>query len=242
LTTPFLSIIFPAHNEERRLPETLEKTAAFLKTQSYQGEILVVENGSKDHTLEIAQEYAQKIPFLHVIHEEARGKGLAVRRGMLEAQGEYRFFADVDLSMPIENVNLFIPPALPHVDISIGSREAPGAVRYNEPHYRHWIGRIFNSMVRILALPELNDTQCGFKCFRAAVAEDLFCYQTFEGMSFDVEILFIGKLRGYKMVEVAIPWYFNPDSRVRLLEDSARMAFDLLQIRQNAHSGKYNPL
>lgn len=241
MTHPFLSIIFPAHNEERRLPATLEKTATFLKTQPYEAEILVVENGSKDLTLQIAAEYARKIPFLKVIHEDARGKGLAVQRGMMEAQGEYMFFADVDLSMPIENVNLFIPPVLENVDIAIGSREAPGAVRYNEPLYRHWIGRIFNTMVKVLALPELNDTQCGFKCFRGEVAKDLFRYQTFGGMSFDVEILYIAKLRKYRMVEVPVPWYFNPDSRVKLFEDSGRMALDLLKIRKNARSGLYNP-
>ncbi len=239
--TPFLSIIIPAHNEAHRLPGTLDKVLAFLRTQPYDAEVLVVENGSTDETLAIAQAYAQEHPNLRVLHESRRGKGLAVRRGMLEAKGAYRFMADADLSMPIEEVTRFLPPALEGYDIAIASREGPGAVRYNEPAYRHLIGRAFNWMVRLMALPGLQDTQCGFKCFRGEVAEDVFRYQTLTGMSFDVEVLFIARRRGYRIVEVPIPWYFNPDSRVRLVEDSLRMAWDLLTIRWNALRGRYDP-
>ena len=108
------------------------------------------------------------------------------------ARGEYRFICDADLSMPIEEVNRFLPPVLEGYDIAIASREAPGAVRYGEPAYRHWIGRIFNALVRSLAVPHFQDTQCGFKCFRASVAEDLFSVQRLDGWTFDVEVLFIG--------------------------------------------------
>ncbi len=239
ISRPFLSIIFPAHNEEHRLPICLEKVKTFLANQSYSIEVLVIENGSRDATLEIAHQYERQIPQLKVFKEEQRGKGLAVRRGMLEAQGQYRFICDVDLSMPIEEINRFIPPALPQVDVAIGSREAPGAVRYNEPFYRHLIGRAFNSMVRLTALPGLQDTQCGFKCFRDEVAETVFRRQTLTGMSFDVEVLVIARLHGYRIVEVPIPWYFDPDSRVRLFRDSLRMAEDLLTIRRNARDGVY---
>ncbi len=239
MTNPFLSIVIPAHNEEHRLPATLEKIHAFLKTQPYPAEVLVVENGSHDNTYALSLDYARRMPELRVLHEQARGKGLAVRRGMLEARGEYRFICDADLSMPIEEVNRFLPPTLPAPDVAIGSREAPGAVRYNEPSYRHLVGRGFNLMVRWLALPGLQDTQAGFKCFRAAVAQDVFQCQTLEGMSFDVEVLFIARLRGYHIAEVPIHWYFNPDSRVRLFEDSLRMGIDLLTIRRNAAKGRY---
>jgi glycosyltransferase involved in cell wall biosynthesis len=240
MPTPFLSIVIPAHNEETRLPEALEKIFAFFETQSYSAEVVVVENGSQDRTLQIAQDYALRCPNLSVFHEDRRGKGLAVKRGMLEARGEYRFICDVDLSMPIEQVNRFLPPSLDQVDIAIGSREAPGAVRYNEPAYRHFIGRGFNTLVRLLALPGLQDTQCGFKCFRAAVAEEIFPLQTMGGMSFDVEVLFAARRRGYKILEVPIDWYFNADSRVRLWHDSSRMATDLLAIRRNALRGIYD--
>ncbi len=240
LTSPFLSIVIPAHNEEHRLPATLEKINAFLKTQPYQAEILVVENGSCDNTYQLATGYAERIPQVRVLREEARGKGLAVRRGMLEAAGEYRFICDADLSMPIEEVNHFLPPVLSDADVVIGSREAPGSVRYDEPAYRHVVGRGFNLMVRLLALPGLHDSQAGFKCFSAAAAEDVFRCQTLTGMSFDVEVLFVARLRGYKIVEVPIHWYFNADSRVRLFEDSLRMGIDLLTIRRNALLGRYN--
>jgi hypothetical protein len=124
-------------------------------------------------------------------------------------------------------------------DIAIASREAPGSVRYNEPDYRHRVGRIYNWMIRILALPGLQDTQCGFKCFKGAVADELFRMQTLTGWSFDVEVLFIARQRGYRIVELPIPWYFNPQSKIRVLNDSARMALDLLAIRLNALRGVY---
>lgn len=238
LKKPLLSIVIPVHNEENRLPQALEKIVPFLMAQPYPSEIIVVENGSEDRTLELAQEYARKISFLHVFQEDARGKGLAVKRGMIEASGAYRFICDVDLSMPIEEVNKFIPPAL-DAPVAIGSREAEGAVRYNEPQYRHLIGRVFNNMVRFLTLPGLQDTQCGFKCFRADVADEVFPLQTMGGMSFDVEVLFIARRKGYRIVEVPINWYFNADSRVKLIDDSISMALDLFTIRRNARNGLY---
>lgn len=236
---PFLSIILPAHNEAHRLPLTLEKIDHFLHQQTYSAEVLVVENGSQDRTLEIAGDYARRFAYLKVIHEEQRGKGLAVRSGMLKAQGEFRFICDADLSMPIEEVNRFLPPALEDVPIAIASREAPGAKRYDEPEYRHIVGRVFNGLVRLMALPGLHDTQCGFKCFREDAAQ-LYNCQTIDGWTFDVEVLFIARKRGFEIVEVPISWYFNPHSKVRLLSDSFHMATDLLKIRWNALRGRYN--
>lgn len=237
---PFLSIIIPAHNEAERLPKSLEKIGTFLSTQSYISEILVVENGSTDATLAIADSYKKSMPNLRVFQEKARGKGLAVKRGMLEAFGEYRFLCDADLSMPIEQVNRFLPLTVNEVDIAIGSREVAGARRINEPGYRHLVGRIFNTMVRWLVLPGLQDTQCGFKCFTAEVAESIFPLQRLEGMSFDAEVLYIARRQGFKVQEVPIDWYYNPDSRVRILQDSLRMGLDLLTILWNAHQGLYD--
>lgn len=240
MTKLFLSIIIPAHNEAERLPPTLEKINAFLRQQDYAAEVLVVENGSSDETLAVAKSYQGRLPNLRVFSETARGKGLAVRRGMLEAKGEYRFLCDADLSMPIEQVSRFLPPALNKVDVAIGSRELPGSVRYDEPDYRHLLGRVFNSMVRWLVLPSIQDSQCGFKCFRAEVAEAVFPRQTLGGMSFDAEVLFIARRMGYQVQEVAIDWYFDPDSRVRLVQDSLCMAYDLVTIRKNARQGIYD--
>ncbi|MEN6409983.1 MAG: glycosyltransferase, partial [Anaerolineaceae bacterium] len=166
MSEPYLSIIVPAYNEEQRLPHTLGALDTFITAQPYSVEVLVVENGSSDRTLELAQSAAARYPWLRVLHEEQSGKGLAVKRGMLSARGEFRFICDADLSMPVEEINHFLPPVLTGVDVAIGSREAPGAVRYNEPAHRHFIGRAFNLLVKMIVLPGLEDTQCGFKCFR----------------------------------------------------------------------------
>jgi dolichyl-phosphate beta-glucosyltransferase len=240
LSKPYLSIVIPAHNEAKRLPPSLEKIDAFLSGQDFSAEIIVVENGSTDGTLEIAESFISRMPYLRVFHEEQRGKGLAVKRGMLEAMGEYRIFCDADLSMPIEQVLRFIPPMRDPVDVTIGSREVTGAKRYDEPSYRHLIGRAFNTMVRWLVLPGLQDTQCGFKCFKGEIADRVFALQTLSGMSFDAEVLFIARKMGYDIQEVAIDWYFDPDSRVRLVQDSMRMAFDLIDIRLKAGRGIYD--
>jgi hypothetical protein len=163
-----------------------------------------------------------------------------VRRGILEAHGEYRFMCDADLSMPVDEINHFLPPALPGADIVIGSREAPGAVRYNEPYYRHLGGRAVNTMIRLLILPGLNDTQCGFKCFRAPVAEELFRLQTLTGWAFDVELLYLARQRGYSIVELPIHWYFNPESKLNVIQDAIKMGMDILAIHWNKLRGVYD--
>ena len=238
---PFLSIGIPAHNEEVRLPATLQQVAEFTAKQDYLIEVIVVENGSRDRTLQIAQEFVRGFPQLRVLHSKLSGKGRAVRMGMLAAHGEYRFMCDADFSMPGEEINRFLPPVLDGYDIAIASREAPGAVRYDEPAYRHFVGRIYNTMIRVLALPGLNDTQCGFKCFRGSAAEVLFPQQTLTGWSFDVEVLFIARRLGYRIVEIPIPWYFNAGSKIRVWHDSLSMGTDLLKIRANALRGRYGP-
>jgi len=235
-----LSIIIPAHNEQDRLPASLEKVLAFLRSQEYSAEIIIVENGSSDGTAEIARQAAEHHPQVRWIQEPLAGKGRAVRSGMLGAEGEYRFICDADLSMPIEEVNRFLPPHAQTYDIAIASREVPGAVRYDEPAYRHWIGRIFNWLVRAITLPGLQDTQCGFKCFRAEIAIDLFPLQTIHGWTFDVEILFLAFRRGYQVIEIPIPWFYTPGSRVRIVKDSLQMLSDLFRIRWNALRGRYD--
>lgn len=239
MTDPFLSIIIPAYNEENRLPATLEKIFAFLESQPYEAEVVVVENGSRDRTYEVACGYAGRFPGLRVLQSKERGKGRAVCMGMRAATGQYRFMADADLSMPIEELSRFLPPALNNFDIAIASREGPGAVRYNEPEYRHMVGRGYNLLIRILALPGLHDTQCGFKCIRGDIVSTLFERQTLTGFSFDVEILFIARKLGYRIVELGIPWYFNPESKVHVVRDSIHMGLDLLKIRLNSLRGKY---
>ena len=244
LSTPFLSIVIPAFNEEKRLPRTLEQVLSFLSTQSYTSEVIVVDNASQDGTFNLAVEFAHQIssgsPAFRVVQEATRGKGAAVRKGMEVAKGEFRFMCDADLSMPITEVNRFLPPILSGIDIAIASREAPGAIRFNEPSYRHFVGRVFNAQIRLFALPKLQDTQCGFKCFRASVAEELFRFQTIDGWSFDVELLFIAQRRGYHILEVPIPWFYNSESKVSVFRDSFQMGVDILKIRMNGLLSLYD--
>jgi len=239
LPEPFLSLIIPAHDEETRLPETFRRVFEFTRRQSYSIEVILVENGSSDKTFQIAQSLAGQHPELKLLQSTESGKGRAVRQGILAAHGEYRFMCDVDLSMPLDEIEHFLPPALQGYDIAIASREAPGAVRIGEPYYRHFVGRIYNGLIRLLALPGLQDTQCGFKCFRGPVADDLFRRQTRTGWSFDVEILFIARLLGYKVIEIPIHWYYDPHSKISVVRDSFKMGMDILTIRLNALRGIY---
>jgi len=237
----FLSVIIPAHNEERRLPPTLKAVNAYLDKQDYASEIVVVENGSQDLTAVVTEAFAADHPRVRLLRESGRGKGLAGRRGMLESAGDFRFICDADLSMPIAELAKFLPPVLTGCDVAIGSREVAGARRFNEPAYRHFQGRVFSNLVKFFALPGFEDTQCGFKCFSAAAAEDVFGVQVFDGMSFDVEVLYIAVKRGYCVQEIPIDWYFRAESRVNPIADPLRMLGDILKIRRNWRAGLYQP-
>ena len=237
---PFLSIIIPAYNEERRLPGSLDKILAYLAQQPYTAEVIVVENGSSDGTAAVVERFRAEHPSVRLMRAKTRGKGNAVREGMEAARGQWLFMADADLAMPIAELSKFFPPHGPHYDVAIASREAPGAVRYNEPKMRHVMGRVFNALVRILAIPQFQDTQCGFKCFRRDVAQKVFAEQTLIGWGFDVEILYIALKKGYKVVEVPVDWYYQSDSRVRPVQDTLRMVRELLQVRWNDVRGLYS--
>ena len=219
----------------------MEKLDQWLSAQTFTYEVIVVENGSADATAEVVETYQERYPYLQLIQSTRRGKGLAVKLGMLAASGHYRFLADADFSMPVEEISRFLPPQLEKVDVAIASRELSQSKRIAEPGLRHLTGRIFNALVRWLVLPGLQDTQCGFKCFSAEAAQAIFPLQVLEGMSFDAEVLFIARRLGYAINEVPIHWYFDSDSRVRLFEDSLKMSSDLLIILRNARRGMYGP-
>lgn len=238
---PFLSLVIPAYNEAApdRLPKSLREVSAFVEKQDFPVEVVVVNNNSTDDTLKIAEAAAAQHDFICVITETQQGKGAAVRTGMMQARGEYLFICDADFSMPVEEALKFIPPQLDHYDIAIASREAPGAKRVGEPEYRHLMGRIFNMLVRVLAVRGLQDTQCGFKCFRREVAHTLFPLQTIDGWAFDVELLFVAQQRGYKIVEVPITWIYKEHSKVKPLVDAYNMVMEILKIRQNSWRGLY---
>jgi glycosyltransferase involved in cell wall biosynthesis len=237
--TPLLSIIVPAFNEARRLPATLDRLVSFAGSRPFSTEVLVVDNASTDPTNAVVTEFASRFPLIRCLHEPTRGKGAAVKAGVLAASGEYLLFTDADLAVPIEEVDGFLPPRLRDFDIAIGSREAKGAKRYGEPFARHLMGRVFNLVVRGLLLPGLHDTQCGFKCFRREVARDIFSTGRVHGWSFDVEILYIAGLRGYRIVEVPVHWYYGEESKVRPMQDTWRMLDEIRKIRENGRRGLY---
>lgn len=240
LSTPLLSIIIPAYNEAERLPRTLPGVIDFVRAQPFAAEVIIVNNNSQDNTGQIARQFADEYDFIQVLDEMTQGKGAAVRTGMMAARGDYLFMADADFSMPVEEIGKFLPPQLEGYDVAIGSREAPGAIRYNEPAYRHFMGRVFNFYVKVLAIPGFEDTQCGFKCFRREVALDILPYQTIDGWAFDVELLFIALQRGYQIVEVPVQWYYRANSRISPVRDTINMIREVLRIRANGWNGLYD--
>ena len=228
---PFLSIVIPVYNEETRISDTLFQVIEYLAAQDYQWEIVVADDGSQDHTARLVGRVIVEHPNVRILRLPHRGKGWAVKNGMLAAQGEYRLFCDADLSVPITQVERLLPPRGPGSDIVLGSREAPGSARIGEPAHRHLMGRVFNLLVSRLAVSGLSDTQCGFKCFRGEVAQDLFRRQTMDGFSFDVELLYLARKQGLTFAEVGVDWYYRSESKVRTVRDSLAMTLDLLKIR-----------
>ncbi len=243
MSNPFLSIVIPAHNEASRLPPSLERINCFLEQQDFSAEVIIVENGSQDRTYEIAQAAARESDRIRVIQspDGLRGKGLAVKQGMLAATGDWRFICDADLSMRIDDLAGFLPPETTGYDIVIASREAPGALRVDEPEYRHIMGRVATFIIKLAAIKDYEDTQCGFKLFSADVAEDLFQVQRMNGIGFDVELLYIAKKRGYLVKELPITWYYDPYSTMRLWDDSVMLLREIWEIRRNWRQGLYEP-
>lgn len=251
LNQPLVSVVIPAYNEERRLPQTLTRVAEYLAAQNYPSEILVVDDGSTDGTTGVVEEFARQHKTLRLIKNDHRGKGYTVRTGMLAAHGHIVLFSDADLSTPIEDLEKLLPWFERGYDIVIGSREGAGARREHEPFYRHLMGRVFNQIVQLLTVRGIEDTQCGFKAFRDDVAQDIFARMLLYGdnaqkisggmvTAFDVEALFIGYKSGYRIKEVPVQWRYGTETKVNPLKDSYRNFRDVLQVRWNDARGLYN--
>lgn len=237
-TPPRLSIVIPAYNEERRLPRTLDRLHAYLQRQPYTWEIIVVSNASQDRTDEVVRERQGSIPNLQLLSLTGKGKGMAVRAGVLRSWGEVAFICDADLSMPPETLARFLE-AIELVDVVVGSREATGARRFDEPWQRHFMGRAFNYVVKVVGVKGIKDTQCGFKAFRRDVARVLFGQQYVTGWGFDVEVLFLARKFGYAIAELPIDWYFDADSRVRPGVDTLNMVTEVCMIRLRSALRRY---
>lgn len=249
--TPYLSVVIPAYNEAVRLPKTLTTVLNHLSEQPYPIEILVVDDGSTDNTVALAEEIAQSHPEVRVIKNDHRGKGYTVRTGMLQGSGKYILFSDADLAVPIKELSKVLPYLEAGYDVVIGSREGQGARRIGEPFYRHWMGRIFNFIIRTITLGGFQDTQCGFKAFTHEAAHDLFERAQLYGENarqikgaavtgFDVEILFLAVKYGYQVKEVPVKWIYGAETKVNPFKDSWRNFKDVVSVRLNDLNGRYN--
>jgi dolichyl-phosphate beta-glucosyltransferase len=234
MSRPLVSVVIPAYNEARRLPPTLEKIQRHLAGRPH--EIVVVDDGSEDDTAARAEAAGVQV----LRNEGNRGKGYSVRRGMLRAQGARRLMTDADLSTPIEELDRLLAKMDEGYDVAIASRALPESnVEVRQPWYRENMGRLFNLCVRMLALPGLQDTQCGFKLFSASAAEQAFGAARLDGFSFDVEALFVARRRGFRIAEVPVTWRNDEATRVDTFKGAVAF-LDLARIRLNDLRGAYD--
>ena len=235
-----VSVVVPVLNEESYIDEFLERVSRVLRSRTASWEIIVVDDGSEDGTVSQVQRWTQRESRIQLVRQPHRGKGAAIHLGMLTARGDWRMMADADLSVAPEAWSVFFDTANgPHApDVIIGSREAPGSRRIGESLWRHLIGRAFNTVVQWVAVPGINDTQCGFKMLRAEAARALMPHVTIEGFAFDVELLFLARLGGFEIREVGVVWVCRRDSRVRLARGGAAFA-DVGRIRLRHMRGRY---
>jgi len=233
---PAVSIVVPVFNEEKNIAETLRRITAFFSLKNFAWEVLVSDDGSTDGTAGAVRKFASENPRYSirlVSSSPNHGKGFTVRQGVLAASGRYILFTDADLSAPIKETDKLIKALEGGADVSIGSRGVRAKdCDVQQSFKRRFSGRVFNRLVRMFVLPDVRDSQCGFKCFTRESARMLFSAQKLDGFCFDVEVLFLAKRAGLNVAEVPIMWSEGKESKIRLLRDSVRMFKDLLRIKK----------
>ncbi len=245
-----LSLVIPTYNEEDRIDRTMEAVLSYLSDQPYSAEVIVVNDGSSDSTSKLAHCWEERSDLVRVIDIDHGGKARAVKAGIEQARGEVIAFTDADLATPIAFLEPFREQIERGSDIVIGSREGAGAARIGEPGFRHVMGRVFNGLVRVLLLPGIQDTQCGFKMFTAEAASDLFpSSRLYSGdqngasgarvTAFDVELLVIAKRKEYRLKVVPVTWTFGENSKVNPIRDTFNNLSDVLQVKWNDLRGLY---
>jgi dolichyl-phosphate beta-glucosyltransferase len=233
---PLLSLVIPAYNEAERLPATLQRLQEHRRSWNFSSEIIIVVEPSEDGTFLLAENAAKSNSGVVVLtHHERRGKGFAVRNGMLCAKGDFIFFTDADLSTPLEDLDAGLQRFRKDrsIDLIVGNRQHPETrILLHQNLSREWMGKIFNRIAQKMTGLNIRDTQCGFKGFRHRAAKEIFGRQRIDGFSFDVEVLLLAQAMGFSTIEVPVHWTNSPTSRVRVLHDSVGMLGDLFRIRR----------
>lgn len=245
------TIVIPAFNESDKIIPSLTQVLTFMRNFSDSFEVIVVDDGSRDNTAELVEKHALDNKEIKLIKNPHMGKGPTVRKGIMEAKGRYIYMADADLSTPISELETLFRWIIEHdFDIVIASREGIGANRVNEPAHRHLMGRVFNMLVQLIALPGINDSQCGFKLFRKKAAKEIFKRLSIYGDdakelkkgymgAFDVEVLYLARKLGFKIKEVSVTWTYVQTTRLNPLSDSFNMLKDVIRVRLNDLKGVY---
>ncbi len=243
LSQESLTIVIPAYNEAQRIRPTLERIHAYGATLPFDWDVIVVSDGSSDATPELVEAFAKEHPrFRLLAYTPNRGKGYAVRQGMLAAQGDLVLFSDADLAAPIEEFDKLLAAVRNGAAVAIGSRPLKESrLEIRQPFYREWLGRAFNKVVQMLAIRGIDDTQCGFKLFTCEAAHAIFRRCKLDGFSFDLESLLLARDLGYRIAEVPIRWAHQEGSKVVLLRDGPRMIRDLLSLRLQSKKSRMTP-
>jgi len=237
-----LSLIIPAFNEEARIGKSLDRILSYLQSQPYSSEVIIVDDGSWDRTVELVQECLGNNSGVR-IHRQSRrlGKGAAVKQGMLLGDGRYLFFSDADLSVPIETLSLFLSNLEKDSDVTIGTRQKDGAViEIHQPFYRELLGKAYVRLSNWILGLQVSDFTCGFKGFRKEAARELFSRQWLKNWSFDAEILYLARLKGYRVREIPVTWRDDRATKVRLWKDAVTSFLGLMIIRLSHYVGRYD--